>query len=116
MVAKKKRAKPKPRPEHWEVFEEHEHGASVLERGTEFTFKESYGLRRRARFIEKIHNTKNGTVWITCSELAPDSGGYIVARVRSIDPDAILRVWKKTKKAATRKQRLKEKRESNGSH
>ncbi len=111
-MAKKRKTAPKSRPEHWEISKEHNTKSTTLVPGTEFTFKEFYGIHRRAKFVEKVHNTKNDAIWLNCWELAPDSGSYIAVRFRSIKPDNIRRVHKKAKKSATRKQRLKKRKEN----
>lgn len=86
----------KPPPADWVV-------THMWPRGTELTFTDHCGINRRASYRRTV-TTGTGQTWHDVVELS--KGEYRVTR--SIRGDMIRRVWKKKRKQATRKTRLKE--------
>lgn len=107
-MGRKKRSKGKPRPEDWIVETEIRINNREVEPGTELTFRDHFGQRRRARFIEKV--TTPTAQWITVREWGSLKKGP--GPIRSITEDKVITVHR-IDKFKTRKERLRIRRESN---
>lgn len=96
------KTEPKSRPESWEVETETKVNGRLLEPGTEFSFRDHNGRRRRATFIEKV--SAPGGTWITAGELERD-GTWVC--FRSVAPEAVLTVHRNQKRASARRKERK---------
>lgn len=91
-MTKRKTTPPKPRPVSWDVETVIQVNGREVRPGTEITFQDYGGQRRRARFVERV-STPGGS-WVTAIELDRDGAGR---SWRSFSEEKIRTVHRKSK-------------------